>query len=107
MIVQLVQQYLASDTSAFVALTEEETKLFRQVNAVPLPGIRERWRELKQRQQLGNLEPEQQTEMTELYGEIEANHVQRLTAAAELAKLRQVSLDEVLTQLGIVVGNND
>ena len=93
--------------SPFVPLTEEETKWFKQVNEIPPPGVRERWRELDQLRRTGQLDEIQQAEMTTLYDQIEANHARRIEAAAELAKLWQVSLDSVIEQLGLSPSGED
>lgn len=53
------------------------------------------------------LNPSQQAEMTKLYNQIEANHARRIEAAAELAKLWQVSLDSVIDQLGLSPSGDD
>ena len=45
--------------------------------------------------------------MTRLYDQIEAHHVRRIEAAAELAKLWQVSLDSVIDQLGLDPSDDD
>jgi hypothetical protein len=106
LIVELVERYLTARVSGFAAMSEAETKWFKQVNDVPRPGIRERWRTLNRLREEGSLEADQQLEMTQLYDQIEANHAQRLRAVAELAKLRNVSLDDMLTQLGLTADRN-
>ena len=102
MIANLVRDHFTAVVdSPFVPLTEEETNWFKQVNEVPSPGVRERWRELDQLRQSEQLDQEQQAEMTRLYDQIETNHARRIEAAAELAKLWHVSLDSVIDQLGL------
>lgn len=101
-IANLVRDHFATaGDSPFVPLTEDETKWFKQVNEVPLPGVRERWRELDQLRQLEQLDEAQRAELTRLYDQIEANHARRIEAAAQLAKLWHVSLDCVIDQLGL------
>ena len=105
-VVRLVEQFLTGTEPDFVALSEEETQWFRQVNEVPAPGVRERWRELELLRQTGTLDLEQSTELTDLYDGIEANHARRLAAAAELARLRGVSFDAMMSQLGLLTTND-
>lgn len=108
-VANLVRDYFAAVADApFVALTDEETKWFKQVNDVPPAGVRERWRELDRLRREEQLDENQRAEMTSLYDQIEANHGRRIAAAAELAKLWQVSLDSVIDQLGLSTsGDND
>ncbi|MBC8868710.1 MAG: hypothetical protein H8E44_04805 [Planctomycetes bacterium] len=107
-VANLVRNHFAAAVdSPFVALTEEETKWFNQVNEIPTAGVRERWRELDGLRRAGTLDENQQAEMTKLYDQIEANHARRIEAAAELAKLWQVSLDSVIDQLGLSPSGED
>lgn len=91
----------------FAALTEEETRWFKQVNEVPPADVRERWRELDRLRRTAQLNESLQAEMAKLYDQIEANHARRIEAAAKLANLRQVSLDSVLDQLGLNPAGDD
>jgi hypothetical protein len=107
-VADLVRDHFAAAVdSPFVPLTEEETKWFKQVNEVPTAGVRERWRELDRLRRAGQLDENQQAEMTKLYDQIEANHARRIEAAAELAKLWQISLDSVIDQLGLSPSGDD
>ncbi len=99
--------FSAAEESPFVALTEAETKWFKQVNEVPPAGVRERWRELDGLRRARQMDANQQAEMTKLYDQIEANHMRRIEAAAELARLWQVSLDSVMDQLGLSTTRDD
>ena len=107
-VANLVRDHLSLEVAApFTALTEEETRWFKQVNEVPPAGVRERWRELDRLRRTGQLTENQQAELTKLYDQIEAHHVRRIAAAAELAKLWQVSLDSVIDQLGLSTSRED
>ena len=107
-VANLVRDHFSPAVAApFAALTEEETRWFRQVNEVPPAGVRDRWRELDRLRRAGQLKENQQAELTKLYDQIEAHHVRRIAAAAELAKLWQVSLDSVVNQLGLSPSGND
>ena len=108
-VANLLRDHFSAEVAApFAALTEEETKWFRQVNEVPPAGVRKRWRELDGFRRAGQLDENQQAEMTKLYDQVEANHTRRIEAAAELAKLWQVSFDSVIDQLGLSPsGDND
>lgn len=100
-VANLVRDYFAAEVDSAFALSDEETRWLKQVNEVPCPGVRERWRELDRLRRSGQLDPRQQAEMAKLYDQIEFNHARRIQAAGELAKLWQVSLDSVMDQLGL------
>jgi hypothetical protein len=108
MVTDLVRDHFSNEL-AFppAALTEEETKWFKQVNEVPPSGVRERWRELDGLRRAGQLNNEQQSEMARLYDQIEANHARRIEAAAELARLWQVAIESVIDQLGLSPTGDD
>ncbi|MCY2986466.1 MAG: hypothetical protein NTY19_01135 [Planctomycetota bacterium] len=106
-VADLVREHFAAEAVVPVALTEEETRWLKQVNEVPRAGVRERWRDLDRLRRAGQLKRSQQAEMTKLYDQIEANHARRIEAAAELAKLWQVSLDAVIDQLGLSPAGDD
>jgi len=102
MVVDLVRDHFSSEAAfPFAALTGEETRWFKQVNEVPPSGVRERWRELDALRRAGQLNDDQQAEMTKLYDQIEANHARRIEAAAELARLWECAIDSVIDQLGL------
>lgn len=100
-IADLVRDQFSAEAIVPEALTEEETKWLKQAMEVTRPRVRERWRELEALRKSGKLDENAQAEMVMLYDEIEANHARRIAAAAELAKLWQVSLDSILHQLGL------
>jgi hypothetical protein len=101
MIADLVRDQFSVEAIVPELLTEEETKWLKQAMEVPGPRVRERWRELAALRKSGKLDENQQAEMVLLYDEIEANHARRIAAAVELAKLWQVSLDSIISQLGL------
>jgi hypothetical protein len=101
MIADLVRDQFSVEAIVPELLTEEETKWLKQAMEVPSPRVRERWRELAALRKSGKLDENQQAEMVLLYDEIEANHARRIAAAVELAKLWQVSLDSIISQLGL------
>jgi len=101
-VANLVRDHFSAEVAVpFSALTEAETRWLKQVNEVPLAGVRERWRELDRQRRTGQLDVSQQAELTKLYDQIEAHHARRIEAAAELAKLWHVSLDCIIDQLGL------
>jgi len=107
-IANLVRDHFSAEVETPLApLTEEETKWLKQVNEVPPAGVRERWRELDRLRRAERLDENQRAEMTKLYDQIEADHARRIEAAAELARLWQISLDCVVDQLGLSTSGDD
>jgi hypothetical protein len=101
LIADLLRDQFSAEAIVPEALTEEETKWLKQAIEVPSSRIRKRWRELEALRKSGRLNETQQAEMVLLYDEIEANHARRIAAAVELARLWQVSLDSIMSQLGL------
>jgi hypothetical protein len=84
-------------------LSSEESKLLRQVNEW-LPS--ETWGEYKKLQEKFLAETLSETEhqrLIEIYDQIEKINAKRIGFIAELARLRQVSLEEMMRQLGIPI----
>ncbi len=107
-VANLVRDHFSAETEPpFAALTEEETRWLKQINEVPPAGVRERWRELDRLRRAKRLDENQRVEMTNLYDQIETDHARRIEAAAELARLWQVSLDCVVDQLGLSISCDD
>ncbi len=82
-------------------LSSEESKLLRQVNEW-LPS--ETWceyQELREKFRAESLTEMEHQRLTEIYDQIEAINAQRIGFIGELARLRQLSLKEMMNQLGI------
>lgn len=82
-------------------LSGAESKLLRKVNEW-LPT--ETWceyQELREKFHAETLTDAEHRRLTEIYGQIEIINARRIGFIAELARLRQVSLEEMMRQLGI------
>jgi hypothetical protein len=82
-------------------LLEREADLLREIYRAKRPGFEERFAELNVGRRMLTLSAEEQVELLQLVEESEALTVRRLAALAELAQLRQVSLPELMDQLGL------
>jgi hypothetical protein len=60
-----------------------------------------RYHELIEKRRAGTITTDEYTELLELTDEVETLHAQRIEHLAELARLRGISLAEVMQQLGI------
>ena len=82
-------------------LKHTESELLLQINRGIPPELRERYEALLAKRRAETLNPEEYAELLRLTGQIEQLDAMRLTALAELARLRQTSLAEVMQTLGI------
>lgn len=82
-------------------LKHTESELLLQINRGIPPELRERYEALSAKRQAETLNSEEYAELLRLTGKIEQLDAVRLTALAELARLRQISLAELMQTLGI------
>jgi predicted DNA-binding transcriptional regulator YafY len=82
-------------------LPQAEADLLAQINrSLPL-DIQKRFDELMAKRQSETLTPHEHEELLDLTDEIEGHQAQRVGYLADLARLRQLSLDALIAQLGI------
>jgi len=82
-------------------LTQDEAELLLKINEALPPAVQQRLDELISKRQTQSLTPEEHQELirlTEQSEKVDADRMQHLLA---LAALRNVSLDEVIQQLGV------
>ncbi len=109
-----VEQLESKDLEAFVekvlklrakriapSLSEKETGLLEIANRPIAPAILSRFDELNEKRISENLNPSEHQELLKLVKDIEFLNVDRMEALAELAKIRDMSLEEIMQQLGI------
>jgi len=82
-------------------LSPVESKLLVRINQGLLPELRERLAYLKARREDESITENEYEELTRLSDQAEELHAERMAAMVELAKLRGVSLPELMNQLGI------
>ncbi|MEZ4963228.1 MAG: hypothetical protein R2830_25630 [Saprospiraceae bacterium] len=82
-------------------LTESEFQLLSEINKSLPPNHRQRYLKLKEKRGQAGLSEAEQQELLAMSDEIERIGVRRLECLVELAKLRSISLDELMEQLGI------
>ncbi|ACK68384.1 conserved hypothetical protein (plasmid) [Rippkaea orientalis PCC 8801] len=117
---QAVQQLSLSELEGFVqdiialkakqkagSLSTDETELLLKINQGLSSDIQTRYQLLIQKRNDETLtEPEYQ-ELLQLTDKVELHQAQRLNYLAQLAQLRQISLTDLMTQLGIKPTIND
>lgn len=82
-------------------LSSEESKLLRQVNQWLPSETWDEYQELREKFRAETLTEVEHQRLIEIYNQIEVINAQRIGFIAELARLRQVSLKEMMNQLGI------
>jgi hypothetical protein len=82
-------------------LSEDESELLGRINRGLPPDLWKRYKELISKRQDESLTPAQYAELQRLTDQVEELEAKRVADLAELARLRQVSFDELLSQLGI------
>jgi hypothetical protein len=101
---QLVERLLAwrgQLMNAAPRLSAAETELLLKINQGFAPAPQQRYDELLEKRDARTLTPAEYQELLDLTDQVEAFNVERVQALADLARLRQVSLPEVMRQLGL------
>jgi hypothetical protein len=82
-------------------LSSTESELFSRINQGIPEGLRERYAELIDRRRAESLAPQEHQELLRLTAAVERIEGGRLSALAELARLRDVPLRTLMDDLGI------
>jgi hypothetical protein len=105
---QLVDQVIAIRAERVAPhLTADEGALLARINKGLSHEDRARMRALIERRDDETISTEEWQELAALTDRLELLHADRLAALVELAKLRGVTLDEVMSQLGIQFPDHD
>lgn len=99
-IVRLLQQELQA-RSAFARLSPEETDLLQRINASLASIEWERYRMLVAKRDAENLTDKEHEELISLSDQLEEANVRRMEAVAELARVRKVTIPELMATLGL------
>ncbi|MBI1279037.1 MAG: STAS/SEC14 domain-containing protein [Anaerolineaceae bacterium] len=109
-VAQLPPDELASLTEKIIALRashaaphveRDEAELLLQINRDMPSEIRHRYDELIHKRQAETLSDDEHAELIDLTQQFEQREAERVTALANLARLRQISLPDLMTVLGI------
>lgn len=96
---QQVSQLLARRKAK--SLSKKETELLIKINEGLSRHEAERYKKLAAKLEDETMTPEENREFLELVEIVEANDAERLKYLIELARLREVSLEELMQQLGL------
>ena len=106
-IVQVLELNFPEEKSKPKTIAKHEAQMLQKIElAIPVETW-ERYHILRAKQQNETINAEERAEYAAANQKIEAANVQRLAALIELAKIRKVSLDEVLNQLGLTPTDNE
>ena len=85
-------------------LSKKETELFLIINQALPTNQQKRIEELTEKMEFESITDAEHAELLQLTDAMEIAQVKRLKAVAELAKVRNVSLSEMMRQLGLEPG---
>lgn len=83
------------------SLSPKETELLLKINQGIPATTQKPYTRLRKRLEAEEITPEEQEELIRLSDQIESQNVERLQALIELAQLRNMSVKEMMKQLGI------
>lgn len=83
-------------------LSKRETELFLEINDGFNEGFWHRYNELREKLEEETMTPVENEEFLEMNEMVEAKNVVRLRSVAELAQLRQISVPDLMNQLGLI-----
>ena len=82
-------------------LSVEEAQLLAKINQAIPATLQEQYQRLRTKREEESLTSQEHSQLIELSKQIEQMSAERLEALATLAQLRQVSLSELMSQLGL------
>ena len=82
-------------------LSVEEAQLLAKINQAIPATLQEQYQRLRTKREEESLTNQEHSQLIELSKQIEQLSAERLEALATLAQLRQVSLSELMSQLGL------
>lgn len=113
-LLQAVQQLSLPELQGFVqeiialkakhqspSLSKNETELLLKINQGIPPAIQKRYQILINKRNQETLTEQEYQELLQLTDQVEIHQAQRLEYLVQLAQLRQISLTDLMTQLGI------
>jgi hypothetical protein len=107
-IIEAVQTYLMQKRHRrhTPRLSPEESRLLSKINLGLSPNEWERYHALMARRKAETLTPDEQAELIALSDRLEEANAQRIGYLAELARVRNTTLDAVISELGLTPGSH-
>ena len=88
-------------------LSAEEAELLREINLGLPPDFWSGYRHLLQRRDQGSLTPQEQASLVAMSDRVEEANARRMTHLARLARIRGVSLEALMRDLGVAGAGRD
>jgi hypothetical protein len=105
---EFVRQVLRLDANRRApSLPARETELLQAIFAESCQQDFERYQELLKKRDAQDVSSQELEELLSLSDQIEVVHARRMASIAEMARLRGISLLEMMTQLGVNVQENE
>lgn len=105
-VIEILKGKVQPGASGELSPEEKERRLLQKVNLGIPVATWKRYNYLKALRDSEQLDPEEHVELIRISDQIEETNAERMKYLIELAKLRQVSLKEVMNVLGIKAGSN-
>lgn len=105
-VIEILERKVQPGAWKGLSLEEKERRLLQKINLGIPVATWKRYNYLKALRDSEQLDPEEHVELIRISDQIEEANAERMKYLIELAKLRQVSLKEVMNVLGIKAGSN-
>lgn len=106
-VVQFLESNFPEDKPQNKTLSKRETVLLQAIEAAISVETWERYHILRGKQQAETINSTESAEYATINQQIEAANVKRLASLIELAKIRAVSLDVLMKQLGLMTDTHE
>ena len=100
-IVEFLEQNFPEEKPKPKALSKQEAFLLEKIELAIAIETWERYHILRKKRQTETINTSESVEYAAINQQIEAANVKRLTSLIELAKIRKITLDELMSQLGL------
>lgn len=102
-IVEFLEQNFPEEKPKAKALSNQEALLLEKIELAISIETWERYHILRAKRQAETINASENAEYAGINQQIEAANVKRLTSLIELAKIRKITLDELMQQLGLTI----
>ena len=106
-IVQFLEKNFPEEKPKTKALLKREATLLQEIETTISIETWERYHILRNKRQTETITDIESTEYATINQQIEAANVKRLASIIELAKIRKISLDDLMQDLGLITKENE
>lgn len=105
-VVEILEGQLTPQVSREVGLEERASELLEKISLGIPVGIWKRYNYLKDLRDREQLDPEEHAELIRISDQIEEANAERMQYLVELASIKEVSINDLMSSLGIKPGAN-